>query len=80
MDTYRAMTDEKLITLLKTRDQHVRDIRRIYESFHYNADTCFRTIVFDDHDRAMQLSQVHGRMQWASLQIKREALVKVREE
>ncbi|KAG5505728.1 hypothetical protein JKF63_05064 [Porcisia hertigi] len=80
IDTYRAMTDGELVETLRTRDEQIRQLRAIYESFHYDADRHFRKMVFDYHDKTMQLSQVHGRMQQASLQINREALSKMRDE
>ncbi|KEG10342.1 hypothetical protein DQ04_03851040 [Trypanosoma grayi] len=80
IDTYRAMPTQQLETLLRTREQQVRKLQAIYENFHYEADKRFRTMVFDYHDKALQLSQVHGKMQLGSLQISREALVKMREQ
>ncbi|ORC89458.1 uncharacterized protein TM35_000122330 [Trypanosoma theileri] len=80
IETYRTMRDEELETLLQTRERQVNELRRVYESFHYEADKCFRTMVFDYHEKALQLSQVHGKMQLGSLQISREALVKMREQ
>ncbi|GET88325.1 hypothetical protein, conserved [Leishmania tarentolae] len=80
IDTYRAMTDGELIETLRTRDEQIRHLRTIYESFHYEADKHFRKMIFDYHDKTMQLSQVHGRMQQASLQINREALSKMRDQ
>lgn len=80
IDTYKAMTDEELITVLRTREKQVGQLRRVYENFHYEADKHYRKMVLDYHDKALQFSQVHGRMQNASLQINREALVKMREE
>lgn len=74
------MTDEDLEALLRTREQQIRQLRAVYENFHYEADKCFRTMVFDYHEKALQLSQVHGKMQLGSLQISREALVKMREQ
>ncbi|KAG5506096.1 hypothetical protein GH5_05778 [Leishmania sp. Ghana 2012 LV757] len=79
IDTYRAMTDNELVETLRTRDEQIRQLRAIYESFHYEADKHFRKMIFDYHDKTMQLSQVHGRMQQASLQINREALSKMRD-
>ncbi|CAC9485886.1 conserved hypothetical protein [Leishmania infantum JPCM5] len=80
IDTYRAMTDSELVETLRTRDEQIRQLRAIYESFHYDADRHFRKMIFDYHDKTMQLSQVHGRMQQASLQINREALSKMRDQ
>ncbi|EAN77571.1 uncharacterized protein TEOVI_000131000 [Trypanosoma equiperdum] len=80
IETYRAMTNTELETLLKQREQQVRQLRVVYENFHYEVDKCFRTMVFDYHEKALQLSQVHGKMQLGSLQISREALVKMREQ
>ncbi|KAK7200116.1 hypothetical protein NESM_000061600 [Novymonas esmeraldas] len=80
IDTYRAMTDDELAATLQTRDEQIRQLRVIYENFHYDADHHFRKMIFDYHDKTMQLSQVHGRMQQASLQINREALSKMRDE
>lgn len=80
VDTYKAMTDEELVTLLRTREQQVGQLRQIYENFHYEVDKHYRKMVLDYHDKALQFSQVHGRMQNASMQINREALVKMREE
>lgn len=80
IDTYRAMTDSELIETLRTRDEQIHQLRAIYEGFHYEADKHFRKMIFDYHDKTMQLSQVHGRMQQASLQINREALSKMRDE
>ncbi|KAL7700888.1 hypothetical protein NQL31_005589 [Lotmaria passim] len=80
IDTYRAMTDEQLTDTLRLRDEQVAQLRRIYENFHYEADKHFRKMIFDYHDKTMQLSQVHGKMQQASLQINREALARMRDE
>ncbi|EAN95064.1 hypothetical protein C3747_7g327 [Trypanosoma cruzi] len=80
IDTYRSMSSEELETLLRTREKQVQQLRAIYENFHYEADKRFRTMVFDYHEKAMNLSQVHGKMQLGSLQISREALVKLREQ
>ncbi|KAG5479415.1 hypothetical protein LSCM1_04676 [Leishmania martiniquensis] len=80
IDTYRTMTDDELVATLRTRDEQIRQLRAVYENFHYEADKHFRKMIFDYHDKTMQLSQVHGRMQQASLQINREALSKMREQ
>ncbi|KAG8342696.1 hypothetical protein TRVL_06475 [Trypanosoma vivax] len=80
VDTYRAMSLSDLETLLNTREEQVRKLRLVYENFHYEMDKRFRTMVFDYHEKALQLSQVHGKMQLGSLQISREALVKMREQ
>lgn len=80
IDTYRQLTDGELVALLSTRESQVRQLRQIYENFHYEADKHFRKMVFDYHDKTLQLSQVHGRMQQASVQVNREALVRMREE
>lgn len=78
--TYEAMSNEELATLLRTRESQVQQLRSIYERFHYEVDKHFRLTVLDYHDKAMQLSQVHGQMQNSSLRINREALSKMREE
>eukprot|EP00796_Vickermania_ingenoplastis_P010017 gene10017-6994_t len=78
--TYESMTDEELVELLKTREGQVEKLRAIYERFHYEVDKHLRRTVLDYHDKAMQLSQVHGQMQHSSLRINREALSKLREE
>ncbi|KPA78227.1 putative mitochondrial hypothetical protein [Leptomonas pyrrhocoris] len=80
IDTYRAMTDERLVDTLRLRDEQIAQLRLIYESFHYDADKHLRKMIFDYHDKTMQLSQVHGKMQQASLQINREALARMRDE
>nr|CCC93360.1 conserved hypothetical protein [Trypanosoma congolense IL3000] len=80
VETYRRMATTQLEALLRRRDDQVRQLRVVYENFHYEADKCFRTMVFDYHEKALQLSQVHGKMQLGSLQISREALVKMREQ
>lgn len=80
IDTYTAMTDEELVTLLRTRESQVTQLRQVYQNFHYEADKHYRKMVLDYHDKSLQFSQVHGRMQNASIQINREALVKMREE
>ncbi|KPI84184.1 hypothetical protein ABL78_6758 [Leptomonas seymouri] len=80
IDTYRTMTDEQLIDTLRLRDKQITQLRVIYETFHYDADKHFRKMIFDYHDKTMQLSQVHGKMQQASLQINREALARMRDE
>ncbi|RNF24475.1 uncharacterized protein Tco025E_02445 [Trypanosoma conorhini] len=80
IDTYRSMSAAELETLLRTREQQVQQLRAVYENFHYEVDKRFRTMVFDYHEKAMNLSQVHGKMQLGSLQISREALVKLREQ
>lgn len=80
VDTYRAMGDRELVETLQLRDRQIHELRTIYENFHYDADRHFRKMIFDYHDKTMQLSQVHGRMQQASLQINREALTKMRDE
>lgn len=79
-ETYLAMTDDDLVVLLRTRVRQVRDLRKIYENFHYEADKCFRKMVLDYHDKALQLSAIHGKMQATSLQVNREVLSKLREE
>ncbi|KAH9597594.1 hypothetical protein LSM04_004486 [Trypanosoma melophagium] len=80
IETYRVMSNEELEKLLHIRERQVQQLRTVYEAFHYEADKCFRTMVFDYHEKALQLSQVHGKMQLGSLQISREALVKMREQ
>ncbi|AIN98175.1 hypothetical protein LPMP_210950 [Leishmania panamensis] len=80
IDTYRAMTDSELIETLRTRDAQIHHLRAIYETFHYEADRHLRKMIFDYHDKTMQLSQVHGRMQQASLEINRAALSKMRDQ
>ncbi|CCW62989.1 unnamed protein product [Phytomonas sp. EM1] len=79
-DTYRSMSDDELIALLRTREKQVHQLRSIYENFHYEADKHFRKMVFDYHDKTLQLSQVHGKMQEVSYQISREVLKQLREE
>ncbi|CCW70300.1 unnamed protein product [Phytomonas sp. Hart1] len=79
-DTYRAMSDDELVELLRTRERQVHQLRSIYENFHYEADKHFRKMVFDYHDKTLQLSQVHGKMQEVSFQINREVLKQLREE
>lgn len=74
------MSDEQLAQLLETRMKQVGQLRSIYEHFHYSVDKHLRKTVLDYHDKAMQLSQVHGQMQNSSLRVNREALVKMREE
>jgi hypothetical protein len=78
--TYEAMSDEQLVDTLHLRDSQIAQLRAIYENFHYEADKHFRKMIFDYHDKTMQLSQVHGKMQQASLQINREALARMRDE
>lgn len=80
IETYEAMTDEQLVETLRLRGEQVAQLRVIYENFHYEADRHFRKMIFDYHDKTMQLSQVHGKMQQASLQINREALARMRDE
>ncbi|EPY28324.1 hypothetical protein STCU_05188 [Strigomonas culicis] len=77
---YEAMSDEALLRVFQQREQQVRQLRAVYEQFHYHADKHYRKMVFDYHDKAAQLSQVHGRMQAASLQVNREALKQMREQ
>lgn len=78
--TYRAMTDDELITVCRTRERQIRQLRSIYSNFHYEADKHFRRIIFDYHDKALQLSQVHGKMQQNSLETNREAIRSMRVE
>lgn len=80
LDHYRSLTDDELEALLKTRDEQIKQLRQIYEMFHYEADRNFRRMIFDYHEKALQLSQVHGKMQMSSLQINREALTRMREQ
>lgn len=77
---YDSMSDEALLHLFHEREQQVRQLRAVYEQFHYYCDKNYRKMIFDYHDKAAQLSQVHGRMQAASLQINREALKQMREQ
>jgi hypothetical protein len=76
--TYESMTDADLETLLTTKDRQIGELRHIYENFHYEVDKRFRTMVLDYHDKAMQLAKVHGDMQNSSLNIQREALMRMR--
>lgn len=79
--TYEAYTsNEELLRLLQEREEQVQKLRQIYENFHYEVDKHLRKTILDYHDKAMGLSQVHGRMQHTSLRINREVLEKLREE
>lgn len=76
---YDTMTNEQLTSLLRTRDEQIGQLRSVYEHFHYEVDKRHRTMIFDYHDKAIHLSHVHGVMQMNSVQINREALVRMRE-
>lgn len=80
IETYRAMSDDELITLLQTREKQVKQLRTIYENFHYMADKAMRAQVLDYHDKALLIAKVHGKMQNSSLQTNRETLARMREE
>ncbi|CAD2220992.1 hypothetical protein, conserved [Angomonas deanei] len=79
-ETYEAMTTEALLQLLDRRETQIKQLRSIYENFHYQCDKNYRKMIFDYHDKAAQLSQVHGRMQAASIAISRDTLMQLREE
>ena len=77
---YRAMSVEELTKLLVTRDGQIAKIRAIYEEFHYGVEKKYRKQIFDYHDKAVQFSQVHGQMQSASINMTKEALLRMREQ
>lgn len=77
-EAYAAMSLKDLETLVEGRERQVKELRLLYENFHYEVEKRFRHQVLDAQDSAASLAKIHGNMQLSMFTRNREALASMR--